>query len=182
MSRVGKKLIPIPSGVTVTIQDRSFMVAGPQGQLSMEVPARYLVVQEDGTLQVTPPQGTLNPAERALWGTVRALCANMVHGVTNGFERKLEIEGIGYNARSDGARLTIQAGFTHPVIIEPPQGIAITVERNVITIRGIDKQIVGQVAAKIRAIRPVEPYKGKGIRYQGEVVRRKAGKKAVGSS
>lgn len=182
MSRVGKKRIIIPSGVTVSINDRDFRVTGPRGDLQITIPARYVVVQENGALHIEPPGERLSPAERALWGTIRALCANMVQGVTDGFERKLEIEGIGYNARLDGSRLMVQAGFTHPVLIEPPTGITITVERNVITVRGIDKHAVGQIAARIRAIRPVEPYKGKGIRYQGEIVRRKAGKKAVGSS
>ncbi|MDP3795045.1 MAG: 50S ribosomal protein L6 [bacterium] len=181
MSRVGKKPIPVPKDVTVTIDGNSLAVKGPKGMLSLGIPSRYRVAHRENTLVVEPPEGALRPQDRALWGTLRALIANMIVGVVNGFERRLEIEGIGYQARFDGVNLNIQAGFTHPVAVEPPSGITVAVERNNIIVRGIDKQLVGQTAAKIRAIRPVEPYKGKGIRYQGEVVRRKAGKKAVGA-
>jgi large subunit ribosomal protein L6 len=179
MSRIGKKLIPIPAEVTVEDTHETVVVRGPKGTLSLELPARYRIVKEEEGMRVEAPAGR---GHSALWGTMRALILNNVEGVTKGWEKKLEIEGIGYSARLDNVSLVLQVGFTHPVIIEPPEGIQFTVERNVVTIRGINKQLVGQVAATIRSVRKPEPYKGKGIRYQGEIIRRKAGKRAVGAS
>lgn len=179
MSRIGKKPIPLPAEVTVENIHETVVVRGPKGTLSLAIPTRYRIIQEERGMCVEAPAGR---SRHALWGTVRALLYNIVEGVTKGWEKKLEIEGIGYSARLDAGNLILNVGFTHPVLIKPPEGIEFTVERNVITVRGIDKQRVGQIAAKIRSARKPEPYKGKGIRYQGEVVRRKAGKRAVGAA
>lgn len=179
MSRIGKKPIPIPTEVTVEDTREAVVVRGPKGTLSLTVPSRYRIVREGEEVRVEAPAGR---GRDALWGTIRALLSNTVEGVSKGWEKKLEIEGIGYSARLDNADLILQVGFTHPVVIKPPEGIRFAVERNVVTIRGIDKQLVGQIAAKIRSVRKPEPYKGKGIRYQGEVIRRKAGKRAVSAS
>ena len=178
MSRIGKKPIFTPQEVTLEQAPEAVVVRGPKGTLSFAVPPHYRVISEEGHIRVEAPEGR---GHRALWGTMRALLSNTIEGVSKGWEKKLEIEGIGYSARLDNANLILQVGFTHPVIIEPPEGIQFTVERNAVTVSGIDKQLVGQVAAKIRSVRKPEPYKGKGIRYQGEVVRRKAGKRAVGA-
>lgn len=179
MSRIGKKLIPIPRDVTVEDNRETVVVRGPKGTLSCAISPHYRIVMEERGMRVEAPAGR---GYSALWGTTRALLSNTIEGVSNGWEKKLEIEGIGYSASLDNVDLILQVGFTHPVVIEPPEGVQFTVERNVVTVRGIDKQLVGQIAAKIRSVRKPEPYKGKGIRYQGEVVRRKAGKRAVGAS
>ena len=178
MSRIGRAPIPIPDGVTVDITGQKVVVTGPRGELRHTVvePIR-INRQDDGTLLVTRP--TDRGPHRALHGLSRTLVANMVEGVSNGYERQLEIVGVGYRAQLKGATLEMAVGYSHPVTIEPPDGIAFDVPAPTqVVVRGIDKQAVGEVAAKIRAVRPPEPYKGKGIRYAGEAVRRKVGKRA----
>ena len=178
MSRIGRAPIPIPDGVTVNITGQKVVVTGPRGELRHTVvePIR-INRQDDGTLLVTRP--TDRGPHRALHGLSRTLVANMVEGVSNGYERQLEIVGVGYRAQLKGATLEMAVGYSHPVTIEPPEGIAFDVPAPTqVVVRGIDKQAVGEVAAKIRAVRPPEPYKGKGIRYAGEAVRRKVGKRA----
>ena len=177
MSRVGKKPIQIPQGVEVKISGQKVMVRGPKGELSREVRPEIGVEVKEGKILVSPKIETKKT--KALWGLTRALIANMIKGVTEGYEKKLEIEGIGFRASVEGENLVLSVGFTHPVKIKAPEGIKFSVEKNIITVSGTDKELVGQMAAKIRAIRPPEPYKGKGIRYVGERVRRKVGKKAA---
>ncbi|OHA09556.1 MAG: 50S ribosomal protein L6 [Candidatus Sungbacteria bacterium RIFCSPLOWO2_01_FULL_60_25] len=177
MSRIGKQPIVIPDGVTVHVEGKTVTVAGPNGTLTRTVRPEVAVAVEHGALRVTPASASRKTP--AYWGLTRALLAAMVEGVGNGFSRKLEIEGIGYRATMDGQHLQLAVGFSHPVRIAAPSGITFAVEKNAITISGADKGLVGDVAAEIRRIRPPEPYKGKGIRYAGEVIRRKAGKKAA---
>ncbi len=177
MSRIGKQPIEIPAGVNVSITGGRVMVNGPLGELSQDVPARMKVEQENGTIVVTRP--TERGDDRALHGLTRSLIANMVEGVTKGFEKRLEIQGVGYRAALRGNALEVNVGFSHPVAKEAPPGISFEVPTPTeIIVKGADKQQVGQVAAEIRKIRPPEPYKGKGIRYDGEYVRRKVGKRA----
>ncbi len=179
MSRIGRQPIPLASGVTVQLQGNQVTVKGPKGQLQRALPEEISVEQQDGTLLVTRPDD--EPRHRALHGLSRTLVANMVTGVSTGFTKVLEIQGVGYRVAQQGQTLTLALGFSHPVEITPPQGITFGVEgNNRIRVEGIDKELVGQVAANIRAIRKPEPYKGKGIRYQGENVRRKAGKAGKG--
>ncbi len=175
MSRIGKQPIPVPAGVSVSISPGRVMVNGPLGELSAEIPQRISVEQRDGELVVTRP--TDRGADRALHGLTRSLLANLVEGVTKGFEKRLEIQGVGYRATLRGTALELALGFSHPVAVDPPSGISFEVPvPTQIVVKGIDKQKVGQVAAELRAVRPPEPYKGKGIRYEGEQIRRKAGK------
>jgi large subunit ribosomal protein L6 len=175
MSRIGKRPISIPGKVTVTIDGQSVVVKGPKGELSRVLPSEVLVVQEGDTIQVTRRDDSR--AARQRHGLCRTLVANMVEGVSQGFQKRLEIQGVGYRAQVQGKNLTLNMGYSHPVQIEPPDGIQFAVENNVnLTVSGIDKEVVGNTAARIRAVRPPEPYKGKGIRYAGEMVRRKAGK------
>ena len=177
MSRIGRTPIPLPEGVSVDISGQKVTVAGPKGELRHTVVEPIRVSESDGTLVVTRP--TDRGPHRALHGLSRTLVANMVQGVSAGFERRLEIQGVGYRAQLRGTSLDLAVGFSHPVTIEPPEGIQFEVPTPTqVVVRGIDKQAVGQVAAQIRAVRPPEPYKGKGIRYAGEVVRRKVGKRA----
>ena len=177
MSRIGRTPIPLPEGVSVDISGQKVTVAGPKGELRHTVVEPIRVSESDGTLVVTRP--TDRGPHRALHGLSRTLVANMVHGVSAGFERRLEIQGVGYRAQLRGTSLELSVGFSHPVTIEPPEGIQFEVPTPTqVVVRGIDKQAVGQVAAQIRAVRPPEPYKGKGVRYAGEVVRRKVGKRA----
>ena len=177
MSRIGKRPIPVPAGVTVTVDPGRVTVQGPKGQLHQSVPQRMTIAQEEGQVVVTRP--TERGDDRALHGLTRTLVANMVEGVTNGFEKRLELQGVGYRAGMAGTNLELQVGYSHPVKIEPREGISFeTPSPTEIVVRGIDKQLVGQTAAEIRKVRPPEPYKGKGIRYQGEFVRRKVGKRA----
>jgi large subunit ribosomal protein L6 len=177
MSRIGRQPIPLPAGVTVTVDPGRVQVAGPLGQLQQQVPLRMTIEQEDGVIQVTRP--TDRGEDRALHGLTRTLVANMVEGVTNGFAKTLEIQGVGYRAVLKGATLELAVGYSHPVTFEPPQGITFEVPiPTQIIVKGTDKQRVGQIAAEIRRTRPPEPYKGKGIRYEGEYVRRKVGKRA----
>lgn len=177
MSRIGRTPIPVPDGVTVTIEGQRVTVTGPKGELRHTVAEPIRVTQEDGRLVVTRP--TDRGPHRALHGLSRTLVANMVQGVSAGFARELEIVGVGYRAQLKGQALEMAVGYSHPVTITPPEGIAFEVPSPTqVVVRGIDKQAVGQVAAQVRAVRPPEPYKGKGIRYAGETVRRKVGKRA----
>jgi large subunit ribosomal protein L6 len=177
MSRIGRAPIPIPDGVSVAIAGQKVTVTGPKGELRHTVVEPIRISQEDGTLVVTRP--TDRGPHRALHGLSRTLVANMVEGVSNGFERQLDIVGVGYRAQLKGQTLELAVGFSHPVTIQPPEGIAFEVPAPTqVVVRGIDKQAVGEITAQIRGVRPPEPYKGKGIRYAGEEVRRKVGKRA----
>jgi large subunit ribosomal protein L6 len=176
MSRIGKKAVSIPAGVTVTLEGQKVTVKGPKGQLSWTVVDEIAVSQDDGGLNFTPNND--NQRSRSMWGLSRTLVANMVQGVTQGYEEKLELVGVGYRAAMKGKALSMQLGFSHDVDIPAPEGITFATPRQTeILISGIDKQLVGEIAARIRKIRPPEPYKGKGVRYSGEKVRRKEGKK-----
>ncbi|WP_148572805.1 50S ribosomal protein L6 [Nocardioides caldifontis] len=177
MSRIGKLPVPVPSGVEVTLDDRHVTVKGPKGTLSHTVAAPITVARdEDGAVTVTRPDDERE--SRSLHGLTRTLIANMVTGVTQGYEKKLEIVGVGYRVLSKGpTQLEFQLGYSHPIVFDAPEGITFTVEGPTkFGVAGIDKQLVGEVAAKIRKLRKPEPYKGKGVRYAGEVVRRKVGK------
>jgi large subunit ribosomal protein L6 len=177
MSRIGKKPIEVPAGVLVSIDPGRVTVSGPKGELRQVVPTRIAISQEEGTITVTRP--TERGEDRALHGLTRSLIANMVEGVTTGFEKRLEIQGVGYRAAMSGTDLELQVGYSHPVKVKPREGISFEVPvPTQVVVRGIDKQVVGQTAAEIRKVRPPEPYKGKGIRYEGEFVRRKVGKRA----
>jgi large subunit ribosomal protein L6 len=177
MSRIGRQPIDVPAGVTVTIDPGRVTVHGPKGELRQVVPQRMSIQQEEGRIVVSRP--TERGPDRSLHGLTRTLVANMVEGVTNGFEKRLEIQGVGYRAALHGTDLELQVGYSHPVKIVPRKGIEFEVPTPTeVVVRGIDKQMVGQTAAEIRKVRPPEPYKGKGIRYQGEFVRRKVGKRA----
>ncbi len=178
MSRIGRSPIPVPSGVEVRVADRHVTVTGPKGTLERDLPENITVRQDDGVLLVERPDDQRH--HRALHGLARSLVNNMVLGVTQGFQRDLEIVGVGYRAAAQGdRRLDLAVGYSHPVVVEAPEGITFEVPAPTrITVRGIDKEAVGQVAANIRKLRKPEPYKGKGIRYAGEAVRRKAGKAA----
>ena len=178
MSRIGRQPIEIPSGVTVEVSPGgNVTVSGPLGTLEQRVPARMQIAQEDGVVTVTRP--TERGEDRALHGLTRTLVANMVEGVTKGFEKQLEIQGVGYRASMRGTALELNVGFSHPVVKDAPAGITYELpSQTEIVVKGINKQQVGQIAAEIRKVRPPEPYKGKGIRYQGEHVRRKVGKRA----
>lgn len=177
MSRIGKKPILIPAGVEVKIDGQSVAIKGPKGELSREVRPEIKVELKEGSIVVSPKIETKKT--KAFWGLTRALISNMVQGVVKGYEKQLEIQGIGYRASAEGRDLALQVGFSHPVKIQAPQEINFGVEKNIIKISGADKEQVSQMAARIRKIKPPEPYKGKGIRYLGEVVRKKVGKKAV---
>jgi large subunit ribosomal protein L6 len=175
MSRIGKQPVPVPSGVEVSIDGPVVTVKGPKGTLSHKVAAPITVANEDGSVTVSRPDDERE--SRALHGLTRTLIANMVTGVTQGYEKKLEIVGTGYRVAAKGSDLEFALGFSHPVVITPPQGISFAVESATkLSVSGIDKQLVGEVAANIRKLRKPEPYKGKGIRYAGEQVRRKVGK------
>jgi len=177
VSRIGKKPIEVPAGVLVAIDPGRVTVSGPRGELRQVVPQRMTIEQEDGSIVVTRPSE--RGEDRALHGLTRTLIANMVEGVTNGFEKRLEIQGVGYRAALQGTNLELQVGYSHPVRVTPRQGIEFEVPTPTqVVVKGIDKQVVGQTAAEIRKVRPPEPYKGKGIRYEGEFVRRKVGKRA----
>ena len=180
MSRVGRKPIPIVAGVKVAQSGRTVTVAGPKGQLAADVHPDISVEIKDNTIRLGRPSD--EKRYRALHGLWRALLANMVRGVTEGYSRKLELVGVGYRAELKGKKLQLLLGFSHPILFAPPEGIKIeTPTQNNITVSGIDRALVGQVAAKIRSFRPPEPYKGKGVKYEGEFIRRKAGKAAAAS-
>lgn len=175
MSRIGRMPIPVPSGVTVKIDGNVVSVKGPKGELCREIPQAITVEQNEGVLNVTRPSDAKE--HRSLHGLTRTLIANMVIGVTQGFTKTLEIAGVGYRAAKSGSKLALTLGFSHPVEVEPPKGITIDVPAPTkIIVSGIDKEAVGELAAKIRSFREPEPYKGKGVKYEGEVVRRKVGK------
>jgi len=176
VSRVGRLPIEVPAGVEVKIDGANVKVKGPKGEMEFTFNPEISIKQEDGSILVERP--TDQPMHRALHGTTRTVIDNMVVGVSKGFERVLEIEGVGYRAEMNGDNLVINVGYSHPVVVEPPKGISFEADLKTrqIKVLGYDKQAVGQVAANIRKIRPPEPYKGKGIRYQGEYVRRKPGK------
>ena len=176
MSRIGKRAVPIPSGVTANVEGQTVKVKGPKGALQVLLPDDVTVKMEQGSVKVDPRNETKRA--RSMWGTTRTLVSNLVTGVTTGFERKLEITGVGYRAALQGKNLVINLGFSHDVVYPVPEGITITTPRpTAITVAGMDKRQVGQVAAEIRSFRPPEPYKGKGVKYQGEYIFRKEGKK-----
>jgi len=177
MSRLGKQPIEIPKGVEATFEGGVLTVKGPKGTLTQNIRKVIEVKIENETITVNPLKETIEA--RALWGTYAALIRNMIKGVTEGYAKVLEVEGVGYRADAQGQKLTLNVGFSHPVVMEVPQGLSAIVEKNVITISGFDKHQVGQFAANVRKVKEPEPYKGKGIRYQGEYIIRKQGKKAV---
>ncbi len=190
MSRIGKQPIKVSQGTEIKIEGDTIKVKGSKGELSFEMPSEIKAEVKEDNILISPKNKEVEQNESAgkkaneasaLWGLTRALIFNMVKGVTEGFEKKLEIQGVGYKALMQGNKLVMQLGFSHPVEMEAPEGIELKVEKNIIIVFGIDKQKVGQTAAKIRDFKKPEPYKGKGIRYEGEKVRRKAGKKAVAS-
>lgn len=181
MSRIGKKPIKLPQGVSWQLEDRQLVVKGPKGENRLALPLGISLKQENNELLVQID----NPKEKkALWGLYRSLINNSIIGVTQGFEKKLELQGVGFKANVSGQNLTLEVGFSHPVVLPIPEGLKVNVEKNIISVSGVDKEKVGLFAAKIRAVRKPEPYQGKGIRYLGEIVRRKPGKaaKAAGAA
>ena len=180
MSRIGKKPINIPSGVEIFLEGGLLRVKGPLGQLEKVIHPHIIIKKEDDKILIKV-KNEQDQRDRALWGLFRTLVSNMISGVTQGFEKKLEVTGIGYKVASKGNNLVLNVWYSHPIEFKIPSAIKIDVNGNVITIRGIDKAEVGEIAAQIRRLRPPEPYKGKGIKYFGEVVRRKAGKVAKGA-
>ena len=177
MSRIGRRPIELPAGVMVVLSPGRVQVNGPRGELTQTVPARMQIEKTESEIVVTRP--TERGDDRALHGLTRTLIANMVEGVTNGFEKRLEIQGVGYRAQLKGTDLELAVGYSHPVVVKPRKGISFDVPTPTqIVVKGIDKQMVGQTAAEVRKVRPPEPYKGKGIRYRDEQVRRKVGKRA----
>ena len=174
MSRIGKTPITVPNNVTIDVDQGTVRVKGPRGELERQVPPRMNLVREDGVLRVERESD--EPTDRSLHGLTRSLIANMVTGVTDGFTRRLEVNGVGYRAAVSAGNLVLQVGYSHPVLVPAPAGITFAVQGNAITISGADKEMVGEIAAQIRRVRPPEPYKGKGIKYAEEVIRRKAGK------
>lgn len=181
MSRIGRLPVDIPNGVQVNLNGSSVIVKGPKGEMKRDFSGLIGITLENNQLNIT--RNSDNPAERALHGTTRAVLANMVHGVSNGFQVVLEVEGVGYRAEMDGKNLALFVGYSHPVKMEPPAGVSFETDAKTrqIKVMGFDKELVGQTAANIRNVRPPEPYHGKGIRYQGERVRRKAGKAGKGA-
>jgi large subunit ribosomal protein L6 len=174
MSRIGKMPITVPTSVTVDVEDGTVRVKGPRGELARQVPSEISIVREDGTLLIE--RASDEPTHRSLHGLTRSLIANMVTGVTDGYTRRLEVNGVGYRAAVSAGNLVLQVGYSHPVLVPAPAGISFSVQANAITVSGADKQLVGEIAAQVRRVRPPEPYKGKGIKYAEEVIRRKAGK------
>ena len=180
MSKIGKKPIEIPEGVTITVEERAVKVKGHKGELSFKLP-KEVILKLNGKQLLVLPVGKSKKTP-ALWGTIRAVVANMVIGVEKGFEKKLEIEGVGFKVQLQNNDLVLNLGFSHPVVFKSPEGIKINVEKNTIIVSGVSLELVGQTAANIRALKKPEPYKGKGIRYAGEIIRRKAGKKVVSAA
>lgn len=181
MSRVGKKPILIPEGVKVTINGQDIAVLGPKGELKNTVHELIKVELKDNNIIVSEARENMPKKLRGLWGLWRALIANMVEGVSKGYEKKLEIEGVGFKASVQGDKLVLNVGYVHPVEVIKPAGVTFLAEKNLITVSGPDKEKVGRAAAEIRDVKRAEPYKGKGIKYQGEKIRRKEGKKVVAS-
>lgn len=181
MSKIGKKSIPLPAGVTVSVGDTEITVKGPKGTLTRRYSRDFAVSTEGNSISVKPV-GPIRKDTSKHWGSLRSHLANMILGVSSGFERKLEFEGIGYRAEVSGKELMLSVGFTQPVRLTVPEGLNVSVAKNTITVSGIDKEKVGQFAAAIRKVRPPEPYKGTGIKYSDEVIRRKAGKKLAGAA
>ena len=177
MSRIGKKPIAIPEGVTVNVEGNKVSVKGPKGELKKEVRSELKVEVKEKEVTVVPQKESKRT--QAFWGLTRALVANMIEGVTSGFEKKLEIQGVGFRAAVEGEELVLNVGFSHPVKVKIPKDIQVSIEKSIITVNGINKELVGQVAANIKKVKKPEPYKGKGIRYLGEEVRRKVGKKVA---
>ncbi|MGD2215621.1 MAG: 50S ribosomal protein L6 [Gemmatimonadales bacterium] len=178
MSRIGKRVIKVPDGVTITVEGQRVNIKGPKGEIARDFHAATEVVHENGELRVSRASDRRD--HRALHGLAGSLLFNMVTGVTEGFERKLEIVGVGYRAEAAGKSLRFHLGYSRPITYDPPEGVNLGIESpTLVTVSGVDKEKVGQAAAEIRGLRPPEPYKGKGIRYQGEQVRRKAGKTAI---
>jgi len=179
MSRIGKEPIILPNGVTVTLSGKTLTVKGPKGELKRDFNNKEVaLIIEENRILVTKAEGS-SRAAAALWGLYRSLFSNMVIGVSEGFSKKLEINGVGYRASVSGSKLTLMLGFSHPIEYQLPAGITVIVEGNVVTVSGFDKELVGETAAKIRRFRKPEPYKGKGVKYVNEVIRRKAGKTAA---
>jgi len=178
MSRIGKKPVIIESGVEAKESDGRIDIKGPKGQLFLEVPSEIKIEIKDNQIHFSILKE--DKRTRSLWGLMRTLTSNMVEGVTKGFEKKLEINGVGFKARVEGKDLFLDVGYSHPVKVDAEEGIEFKVEKNIITVSGIDKELVGQVAAKIRRVKKPEPYKGKGIKYVDEIIKRKLGKKAAG--
>jgi len=174
MSRIGRMPITVPNSVTIDIGDDTVRVKGPKGELSRSVPRQISLTREDGALRVE--RSSDEPTQRSLHGLTRSLIANMVTGVTDGFSRRLEVNGVGYRAAVSAGNLVLQVGYSHPVLVPAPAGITFAVQGNAIMVSGADKELVGEVAAQVRRVRKPEPYKGKGIKYAEEVIRRKAGK------
>ncbi len=180
MSRIGKKPISIPSGVTVTLEDKTVKVKGPKGELSFETSYEVEVGVKDNEIAVTKIGRT--KAAPALWGTTRSRIQNLVLGVSEGFKKGLELHGVGYKMTLQGKKLVLNLGFSHPIELQIPEGLTVTIEKNIMTVEGIDKQVVGQFTAEVRSLKKVEPYKGKGFRYIGETFVKKEGKRATASS
>lgn len=184
MSRIGKKPLIIPNGVEAEIKDSQVTIKGVKGKLMLILHDKVMVREQEVDGQgaiVVSPKDAQDPEASALWGTTRALLANMIQGVSQGFSRSLEIIGVGFRAAKKGKDLELEIGFSHPVLFKVPEGVDVAIEKNIITISGFDRQLVGQVAAEIRGLKKPEPYKGKGIKYTDEVIRRKAGKAAKSS-
>jgi len=177
MSRIGKKPVPIPSGVTIAFADDVVTVNGPKGTLTKAVSPEVTIAVNNDEVVVSPVNQT--KLSQSLWGTFASHLSNMVTGVTDGFVKKLIIEGVGYRAETQGSTLVMQLGYSHPIEMEIPKGLEVSVEKNQVSISGIDKEVVGQFAAEVRSKRKPEPYKGKGIRYEDEIIRRKEGKKSA---
>lgn len=180
MSRLGKKPIIIPSGVDVQIRDGFLFAKGPHGESRMQINNNINFDISDNKIIISPKEGLENPS--VLWGTYSSHVLNMIHGATKGFEKRLAIEGVGFKAQTEGAVLSLSLGLSHPIKINIPKDVNVKVEKNIIILSGVDKQIVGAFAAKIKSFKKPEPYKGKGIKYEGEIIRRKAGKKAATSA
>ncbi|KKU27342.1 MAG: 50S ribosomal protein L6 [Candidatus Magasanikbacteria bacterium GW2011_GWA2_46_17] len=181
MSRIGKKKRVIPDGVAVTLQGSRLLVKGPKGELGLTLHPRVTVAVQEGHVEVKVANEA-SKQDRALWGTFSSIINNMLKGVTEGFKKQLEINGVGFKAQMKGPKLVLDVGFSHPVEVVPPAGITLSTEKNIISVEGADKHVVGETAAHIRDIKKPEPYKGKGIKYVDEIIRRKAGKTAAKSA
>ncbi len=185
MSKIGKKTISVPSGVQIQVKDGTILVKGPKGELQKNIPGLISITVDNDLVSVKPAEAVAGQKTKeiySLWGLYRALVQGMIKGVTDGFEKILEFEGVGYKAAVKGDNLELSLGFSHLITVKAPQGVTFKVEKNVIKISGIDKELIGHVAAEIRSNREPEPYKGSGIRYKGEVIKKKAGKKAVATA